>query len=230
MRGLFLLCLFISMCLACTSNIQEVFEQGLAVGTDPSDISCEDGVWTVPGDLFMYSGELNVNNDTINVTGAVQFGFDTKLYFEFYTNDSSASGLINSATSMDFGKATMTAQILDPSYLGTIRYVFATYPFATLGQALYSFSVLIAPTERVCRRQSGDTSLNFPDSVSAALTFTLEGNGDPDCSSDKNRQWVLAFFIIAFVWALALIAFVVVTCKVSSKLKNQFWESDYAMA
>lgn len=87
MRGLFLLSVFVVLSLGmfrneakpltdsgCSSNIKELFEQGVANGTDPTQIMCTDGVWTIPGDVILNSGKLYVNNDTLNIGGSLKFG------------------------------------------------------------------------------------------------------------------------------------------------------------
>jgi hypothetical protein len=85
MQG-FLLTLFVALCLGfvrqalaanhsgCQSNVKDLFTQGVANGTDPALITCTDAIWTIPGDLELYSDTLNVYNETLNVAGRVNFG------------------------------------------------------------------------------------------------------------------------------------------------------------
>lgn len=63
-----------------------MLSDGRANGTDPTQVLCNNGVWDIPGDLIVNSDKLIINNDTLNIGGALSFssvseGFWLRCFF-----------------------------------------------------------------------------------------------------------------------------------------------------
>jgi len=172
---------------------------------------------------------LSIYNETILVNGSLTFSQYLTVEAQLFTNDTlGSSGTFIIGGTVQLGRCTLSLEILYPAGVGSFSYLFASFPVQS-PTIVQMGAFILPPTQRYCRRQPTGAELSFPGNAGLLISSELTGTVD-GCGQVKNRTWVLAILIIAFIWACVLLCFALVTCKLSPSLKEKYWDSDYVRA